>query len=135
DVGHGELGLTARRRLAGSLRGRFDRAIVLPRSWKSALVPFLARIPRRVGFTGEQRLVLLNERRELGKTGLDASVQRLVSLGAGDSAALRSRKPGAPAQGAGAGCAPGHRNDAGRRIRPGQTVAAGLLSHLGQGAG
>ncbi|MDN3522883.1 lipopolysaccharide heptosyltransferase II [Halomonas ramblicola] len=81
DVGHGEFGWTPRRALAGGLHGRFDRAIVLPRSWKSALVPFLARIPRRTGFTGEQRLWLLNDRRRLDKTRLDQTVKRFVALG------------------------------------------------------
>ncbi|HET8789911.1 MAG TPA: lipopolysaccharide heptosyltransferase II [Modicisalibacter sp.] len=81
DVGHGEFGWQARRRAARSLKGRFERAIVLPRSWKSALVPFLARIPQRIGFTGEQRLVLLTERRELDKAILDQTVKRFVSLG------------------------------------------------------
>ncbi|QOR37067.1 lipopolysaccharide heptosyltransferase II [Billgrantia diversa] len=81
DVGHGEFGWGARRILARQLRGRFDTAIVLPRSWKSALVPFLARIPHRVGFTGEQRYGLLNERRELDKARLDQTVKRFVALG------------------------------------------------------
>ncbi|MGM0535213.1 MAG: lipopolysaccharide heptosyltransferase II [Pseudomonadota bacterium] len=81
EVGHGQLGLATRRQLARSLRGRFDHAIVLPRSWKSALVPFLARIPRRTGFTGEQRLWLLNDRRRLDKAVLDQTVKRFVALG------------------------------------------------------
>jgi len=81
EVGHGEFGFAARRELARRLKGRFDRAIVLPRSWKSAMVPFLARIPKRRGFTGEQRLWLLNERRRLDKTVLDQTVKRFVSLG------------------------------------------------------
>jgi len=81
DVGHGEFGWKVRREVARSLRGRFDRAIVLPRSWKSALVPFLARIPRRLGFTGEQRYGLLNERRRLDKAVLDQTVKRFVALG------------------------------------------------------
>ncbi|MGR2738593.1 lipopolysaccharide heptosyltransferase II [Billgrantia sp. Q4P2] len=81
DVGHGEFGWSTRRALAQRLRGRFDTAIVLPRSWKSALVPFLARIPHRVGFTGEQRYWLLNERRELDKARLDQTVKRFVALG------------------------------------------------------
>lgn len=89
EVGHGEFGWGSRRRLAAMLRGRFDRAIVLPRSWKSALVPFLARIPKRTGFTGEQRLVLLNERRELDKTVLDQTVKRFVSLGVSPDVAKR----------------------------------------------
>ena len=81
EVGHGEFGWATRRQLAAELRGRFDRAIILPRSWKAALVPFLARIPRRVGFTGEQRYGLLNERRDLDKTVLDQTVKRFVALG------------------------------------------------------
>lgn len=81
EVGHGQFGLASRRQLARSLRGRFDRAIVLPRSWKSALVPFLARIPRRTGFTGEQRYGLLNDRRVLDKATLDQTVKRFVALG------------------------------------------------------
>lgn len=81
EVGHGEFGWRARREVARSLRGRFDRALVLPRSWKSALVPFLARIPERIGFTGEQRVVLLNRRRRLDQSLLDQTVKRFVSLG------------------------------------------------------
>ncbi len=81
NVGHGEFGWAARRALARSLQDRFDRAIVLPRSWKSALVPFLAGVPRRTGFTGEQRVVLLNDRRRLDKSVLDQTVKRFVALG------------------------------------------------------
>ncbi|CAN0578662.1 unnamed protein product, partial [Ectocarpus sp. 12 AP-2014] len=80
-VGHGEFGLASRRELASRLRGRFDRAIVLPRSWKAALVPFMARIPERVGFLGEHRYGLLKERRKLDKQVLDQTVKRFVSLG------------------------------------------------------
>lgn len=81
DVKHGEFGWRARHRVAVALRGRFDKAIVLPRSWKSALVPFLARVPVRLGFVGEQRVVLLNQRRRLDKLVLDQTVKRFVSLG------------------------------------------------------
>jgi len=88
-LGHGEFGWQARRELARSLRGRFDRALVLPRSWKSALVPFLARIPERIGFTGEQRVVLLNRRRRLDKSILDQTVKRFVSLGLAEDEAAR----------------------------------------------
>lgn len=80
-VGHGEFGLASRRDLAHRLKGRFDRAIVLPRSWKAALVPFMARIPERVGFLGEHRYGLLKERRKLDKQVLDQTVKRFVSLG------------------------------------------------------
>ena len=59
---HGGLQWQARRAMAARLKGRFDTAYVLPNSLKSALLPFLAGIPRRVGYSGESRLVLLNER-------------------------------------------------------------------------
>ena len=58
---HGALSLGSRWRLARALARRgYDRAIVLPNSWKSALVPFLARIPQRAGYVGEARYGLLN---------------------------------------------------------------------------
>jgi heptosyltransferase II len=59
---HGRLDWPARRRAARGLRGRFDAAYVLPNSIKSALVPWLARIPLRIGYQGEGRWGLLNRR-------------------------------------------------------------------------
>ena len=60
---HGPLQLGARWRLGRELQGRgYDMAIVLPNTWKSALVPFLARIPQRVGYVGEMRYGLLTSR-------------------------------------------------------------------------
>ena len=58
---HGRLDWSARRRVARELRGRFDVAYVLPNSIKSALVPWLARVPLRVGYRGEGRPILLNQ--------------------------------------------------------------------------
>jgi heptosyltransferase-2 len=81
-LGHGALQLVARYRLGKSLRSvAYDWAIVLPNSWKSALVPFWAHIPRRTGFIGEQRYGLLNDRRKLDKKRLARTVQRFVALG------------------------------------------------------
>jgi heptosyltransferase-2 len=57
---HGGLQLGERRRIGRSLKGKYDEAIVLPNSWKSALVPFFAGIARRTGYVGEARYVLLN---------------------------------------------------------------------------
>ncbi|WP_376703539.1 lipopolysaccharide heptosyltransferase II [Mesorhizobium sp. ISC25] len=48
-----------RRRFGRLLRGRYDMAFVLPGSWKSALIPFFAGIPRRVGHLKEMRYGLL----------------------------------------------------------------------------
>jgi heptosyltransferase II len=58
---HGPLQLRSRWRLGRSLgERRYDQAIVLPNSWKSALVPFFADIPLRSGYVGESRYGLLN---------------------------------------------------------------------------
>lgn len=59
---HGGLQLRERRRLAKEAQGRFDTAYVLPNSLKSALLPFLASIPKRVGYLGEARVGLLTHR-------------------------------------------------------------------------
>ncbi len=80
-LGHGQLGLGVRRRLGHSLRSeRYDRAICLPITWKSALVPFHARIPQRSGFLGEQRWFLLNDVRSL-KQAPATMAGRYVYLG------------------------------------------------------
>ena len=65
-VGHGELKLGLRRSLGRQLRSEgYHRAIVLPRSFKSALLPFFARVPVRTGFRGEARFGLVNDMRAL----------------------------------------------------------------------
>ncbi len=64
EVQHGKLGLRRRWNIGRRLRAEcYDRAIVLPNSLKSALVPFFARIPRRTGWQGEHRHGLLNDLR------------------------------------------------------------------------
>ena len=79
---HGEWGIKTRRNLGKSLRHKqYDHAIIMPRSWNSALVPFFAKAKHRVGFTGEQRYILLNERRKLDKNILNQTVKRFTSLG------------------------------------------------------
>jgi len=59
---HGRLDWSARRQLAAGLKGRFDAAYVLPNSLKAALIPFFAGIPKRIGYHGEGRYLLLNQR-------------------------------------------------------------------------
>jgi heptosyltransferase-2 len=76
---HGRLDLAARRAIAATLRGRFDSAYVLPNSIKSALLPWLARIPRRVGYHGEGRWLLLTERRP-NQAGRPPMVQYYYAL-------------------------------------------------------
>ncbi len=80
-IGHGSFGLKARFELGKSLRdSMYDQAILLPNSWKSALIPFFAKIPLRTGFIGEARWGLLNDARKLDKTRLTMTVQRFVAL-------------------------------------------------------
>ena len=81
-LSHGEFGFSTRRRIGESLRqNRYTRAIVLPRSWKAALLPFFSGIPLRTGYRGEMRYGLLNDIRPLDKSVLTQTVQRYVSLG------------------------------------------------------
>lgn len=78
---HGALGISARRRLGMQLRdAQYDQAIVLPNSWKSALVPFFADIPVRTGFVGEMRYGLLNDARKLNKKKLPLMAERFAQL-------------------------------------------------------
>jgi heptosyltransferase-2 len=59
---HGGLQLRSRRQLARQLDGQFEVAYICPNSLKSALLPFLASIPKRVGYLGEARIGLLTHR-------------------------------------------------------------------------
>jgi heptosyltransferase-2 len=77
--GHGELDLGGRRRFAKSLP-RYDRAVVLPGSLKSALVPWFAGIPVRTGWRGEMRYGLLNDLRRLDERELPLIVERYAAL-------------------------------------------------------
>ncbi len=91
--GHGELALRARWRLARSLRRRsYVEAYVLPRSAKAALVPWLARVPRRVGYRGEMRYGLLNDIREPNPAH-ETVIQRYAALAFDRSAQLPASLP------------------------------------------
>lgn len=80
-VGHGSLGLSKRFKLARRLKNlQFDQAIILPGSMKSALIPFMAGIPKRTAYLGEQRYGLVNDIHELDKSRLPTTVQRFVNL-------------------------------------------------------
>ncbi len=83
---HGEFNLKARFLLGIKLRAeKYTQTIVLPNSWKSALIPFFAGIPKRTGFLGEARFGLLNDARKLDKSVLTMTVQRFVALGFEDN--------------------------------------------------
>jgi lipopolysaccharide heptosyltransferase II len=90
--GHGDLKLGERRRFAKSLP-RYDRAIVLPNSWKSALVPWHADIALRTGYRGEMRYGVLNDMRVLDEDALPLIVERYAALAQPDGEALRRPLP------------------------------------------
>jgi len=88
-VGHGELGLSKRWTIARTLkRVGYDQAIVLPNSFKSALIPKLAGIPLRIGWRGEARGWLLNDCRVLDKITYPLMVERFVALAFAENADL-----------------------------------------------
>jgi len=85
---HGKLELRARWRLGRSLRAhQYDEAIVLPNTFKAALVPFFAEIPLRVGFVGETRYGLLTLVHRLDEKKLPLMAERYAQL---------AERPGAP---------------------------------------
>lgn len=81
DINHGELALKTRRQIAIQCRDRYQQAIVIPRSFKAALIPFWARIPRRTGWLGEYRWGLLNDIRHLDKIKYPSLQARYSILG------------------------------------------------------
>ena len=81
DFAHGELRLSERKQLGMNLQaGNFNRAFILPLSFKSALIPWHAKIPNRIGWRGEWRNILLTDCRKLDKKAYPLMVQRFIGL-------------------------------------------------------
>ncbi|MBT8137820.1 MAG: lipopolysaccharide heptosyltransferase II [Gammaproteobacteria bacterium] len=79
---HGVFDWPGRHRLGKSLRDRaYGQAIILPRSFKSALIPFHAGVPVRTGYRGEMRFGFINDMRDLDKQRLTTTVARYAALG------------------------------------------------------
>ena len=84
---HGEFNILKRYQLGRLLsKHNYNHAIVLPNSWKSALIPFFAGIKNRIGFKGECRYGLLNTLKSLNKQKYPLMIQRfaLLSLNSGE---------------------------------------------------
>jgi heptosyltransferase-2 len=80
DAPRGRLALAKQWELAGELRARnYGTALVMPRTWKSALAPALAGIPERVGFVGEFRFGLINQWR-WGEKKLPRMIDKKAAL-------------------------------------------------------
>lgn len=91
--GHGTLAFAERRRFAKTLAGRYHHAIVLPNSFKSAMIPFFAGIALRTGYLGEARFGLLNDRRRLDEKTLPLMVERFAALAEPPGKALERPVP------------------------------------------
>src|SRR6185436_18252208 len=91
---HGELALGKRLQIGRALRTRhYDRAYVLPNSFKSALVPLFARIPQRIGFVGEARRGLLTDARRLDEHALPRMVEQFAGLALPRDARITAELP------------------------------------------
>jgi heptosyltransferase-2 len=93
DLPRSRLALAEQRRLAAELRSRhYATALVLPRTWKSAIAPTLAGIPERVGFVGEARFGLINRWR-WGERALPRLIDKNATLALPDGAPLPGEWP------------------------------------------
>lgn len=93
-INHGELKIWQRLRMANRLRkAQYTQAIVLPNSFKSALIPWLAGIPKRTGWLGEYRWGLLNDARHLNKDVYRRMIDQFMALGLSAHSALPKPNP------------------------------------------
>jgi len=60
-------------------REAYGTALIMPRTWKAALAPYLAGIPERIGWVGEWRFGLLNDPR-FGERQLPRMVDQCAAL-------------------------------------------------------
>ena len=80
DLPRKRLAFGQHRELAGRLKIEgYGTALIMPKTWKSALAPYLAGIPERTGLFGEARAVILNDLR-FGRGKLPRMVDECASL-------------------------------------------------------
>ena len=93
DLPRSRLAVAKQWGLAAQLRARdYGTAIVLPRTWKSAIAPALAGIPERIGFVGEARFGLINQWR-WGEKALPRFIDKNAALALPDGAPLPPEWP------------------------------------------
>jgi heptosyltransferase-2 len=93
DLPRTRLALGQHRALARRLRAEgYGRALIMPRTWKSALAPALAGVPERIGFMGEARFGLVNDLR-FGERRLARMVDRCAALALPKGADVPARWP------------------------------------------
>ena len=92
--GHGEFGFFGRWKLGRSLRKRgYGTAIILPRAFKAAIVPFAAGIPERIGYAAEGRSILLTDARADTGRKTARTIDRFVALSSSDGTPVPSPRP------------------------------------------
>ncbi len=93
DLPRGRIALSRQRALAAQLHAEhYGQALMMSRTWKSALAPFLAGIPLRTGFAGELRFGLINDLR-WGERKLPRMIDRMGALALPKGATLPNEWP------------------------------------------
>ena len=93
DLPRSRLAVARQWGLAAQLRARnYGTALILPRTWKSAIAPALAGIPERVGFVGEARFGLINKWR-WGEKALPRFIDKNAALALPNGAPLPPEWP------------------------------------------
>jgi len=93
DLPRSRLAVAKQWELARRIRqAGYGTALVLPRTWKSAIAPALAGVPERVGFVGEARFGLINQWR-WGEKALPRFIDKNAALALPDGAPLPPEWP------------------------------------------
>ncbi len=80
DCNHKEFGFIKRYKLAKKISNTYDHSIVLSRSIKSSLIPFMANIKKRTGELGEYRFILVNDFKKFTKNFRRRTANRYLSM-------------------------------------------------------
>ncbi len=78
---HGKFQMIERIKISLKLRhNNYNQAFILPFTWKSAIIPYFAKIKKRTGFIGELRYGLINDIYKLDKTKLPKMIDQFCAL-------------------------------------------------------